>query len=421
MSDSRGERAKKFAEMHLKARMSGGKSQEYMAVALKVSTNTVKNWEKGVSSPSFFQSRKWFQVLNTNPLPYYLSYISPYKSNGLKEPDSEKKISESFLALNEELPLATKQSLLYMFKGDHGCAKSAVVQLLLAYLHLPLRTRIIPAMSIAQRYEMDKDMDTLINKIEIMPNLDDLSEAIFKLRVSIMNTDFGVTAIEKDASPLSGDEEDEELLRFAQMHLNARTQAGVSQEYMAMELGVSKATIKNWEKGISEPTFFESIEWFRVLGKNPFACYLSFLSLYKTELVSVEKEEAVSKAFIELANELPVEAKHAILFLFYGEHGSSPFAVVQLFVAYLHTALKARLSSGITLTYIYELEYELKNIVCKDECLPDIAAMREEVLLSKAFVLRNEYGYTIIDKEIDEKIVESVLEGTVEDTTENVG
>ena len=150
MTESRAERAKKFAAMHAEARLHVGKSQDFMAAKLKVSTNTVKNWEKGVSSPDFFESLRWFEVLNTNPLPSYLAYISPYKTSNLKDDDTFK-VKESFRALNDELPPATKQALIYMFKGHHGGSSTTVMQLLLAYLHLPLKTRIIPAMSIALR------------------------------------------------------------------------------------------------------------------------------------------------------------------------------------------------------------------------------------------------------------------------------
>lgn len=35
---------------------------------------------------------------------------------------------------------------------------------------------------------------------------------------------------------------------------NARKEKGFSQEYIARQLGVTRATIDNWEKGVTKPT-----------------------------------------------------------------------------------------------------------------------------------------------------------------------
>ena len=64
--------------------------------------------------------------------------------------------------------------------------------------------------------------------------------------------------------------------RFAEIWLKSRAEAGYSQERMAMELGVSKKTIQNWEKGLSFPNAFQVFEWFEVLGMNPIIYFLAY-------------------------------------------------------------------------------------------------------------------------------------------------
>ena len=54
----------------------------------------------------------------------------------------------------------------------------------------------------------------------------------------------------------------DEKKRLAELHMRARYDAGKSQEYIALEMGVSKKTVANWEKGISTPDIFDSFRWF---------------------------------------------------------------------------------------------------------------------------------------------------------------
>ena len=196
--------------------------------------------------------------------------------------------------------------------------------------------------------------------------------------------DTGYTIMNKNL-----EDEENEKIKFAEMHMNARVSAGVSQEDMAMELGVTRNTIKNWEKGISMPSFFQSLEWFRVLNINPYPEYLPFVSLFrKQNQVSAGKEESINRQFRVLAEKLSVDEKRAVLFLFYGNHGSAPFAVVQLFLAYFHMPLRKRLISGVTIAHMYRLESELDNIVCKDTLLPDKEVLEAGIMRSRAQVLQ---------------------------------
>ena len=65
--------------------------------------------------------------------------------------------------------------------------------------------------------------------------------------------------------------------RFAEIWWKSRADAGMTQERLAVELGVSRKTIQNWESGATSPSLYQGTEWFRALGLNPLPYYNFFL------------------------------------------------------------------------------------------------------------------------------------------------
>lgn len=198
MEESRSERAEHFAKIHAIARCKAGKSQEYMAMELGVSKKTIQNWENGTSSPSFFQSLEWFRALNMNPFPHYLELVYPEELNGLKGTDSDEKINEAFDALAETLPISAKRALLYLFYGEHGSSPNAIIQLMLAHLHTPLQSRIAEATLTAQMYEMASELDNLVCKDNIMPDMDVLNDAILHAKISAIHQECGYNIVSNE-------------------------------------------------------------------------------------------------------------------------------------------------------------------------------------------------------------------------------
>lgn len=171
MEETRTSRVKRFSELHVKARLTAGKSQEYMALELGVAKKTIQNWEKGLSSPSFFQSLEWFRVLNTNPFPYYMSMFYPDKLSGIKPSDPDEKIEEAFNSLIQNISTNDKRALLYLYYGNHGSDPHSVIQLLLAHLHLPMSLRINDACNVDTNYKMAKELNLLVCPDNIQPDL----------------------------------------------------------------------------------------------------------------------------------------------------------------------------------------------------------------------------------------------------------
>lgn len=191
--EERIERAIEFANMHKNARLKAGKSQEFMALNLGVTKKTVSNWEKGLSSPSYFQSLEWFRCLNMNPFPEYLKYTFP-KPDHITEMDMDLVLDK----IINVLPASSKLALLYLFIGEHGASPSAIINMILAHLHCPVKVRLAQATLIAHDYEIEKGLDSLICKDDIMPDMDMLNLAISKAMNSTLNHEFGYTDLNEE-------------------------------------------------------------------------------------------------------------------------------------------------------------------------------------------------------------------------------
>lgn len=178
MEESRGNKIKRFSDIHSNARLIAGKSQEYMALELGVAKKTVQNWEKGLSSPSFFQSLEWFRILNTNPFPYYMDVLYPDKIAGVKASDSDEKIEEAFNSLIQNISINDKRALLYLYYGKHGSSPHSVIQVMLAHLHLPMTLRINNACNVDTNYKMAKELNMLVCPDNIQPDLSDFKRSI---------------------------------------------------------------------------------------------------------------------------------------------------------------------------------------------------------------------------------------------------
>lgn len=183
---------------------------------------------------------------------------------------------------------------------------------------------------------------------------------------------------------------------LAAMHMQARYDAGKTQEYVALEMGVTKKTIANWEKGISTPDLCDSIRFFKVLGLNPMPYFLRFLLPGKVKNLNTAEEcEKIEAIFDQMCMNLSIENKRALLYLFYGNHGSSPNAIIQMLLAHLHTPIKDRVLQAGIIARTYEMEKELGSLICTEYILPDMDLLNSAIESGKISALNREQGYTI--------------------------
>lgn len=176
-----------------------------------------------------------------------------------------------------------------------------------------------------------------------------------------------------------------------------RYESGLSQRVLAEQLGVSKKTIQNWEQGVNQPPLDMIFNWFRVCGENPVHWLLEYACPQEFK-VDPNSYEEVDRAFNKLGEILTQEDKLALLYLYYGRHGSSPESVIQLFLAHLHNPLKDRISIAIDVATHYRLNKGLDSLVGGEEPSPNLELLDEAILSAYDAIANNRNGYVVKDK-----------------------
>lgn len=193
----------------------------------------------------------------------------------------------------------------------------------------------------------------------------------------------------------------ERAKRFSKIWWRSRADAGVSQEYVAIGVGVSRKTVQNWEKGISSPDLFQASEWFNVLGLNPLPYFLDYIFPENVEGIKpTDEDRQIEEALNHLISQLPNSGKRQLLYMLYGNHGSSPNAVLNLMNAHLQTPLKDRIVHAAMIVEDYEIENALGNLVNPGNVQPDTKMLRISMDNARATVEKHQSGYHLIQSEI---------------------
>lgn len=189
----------------------------------------------------------------------------------------------------------------------------------------------------------------------------------------------------------------ERAQRFSKIWWQSRAEAGKSQEFLALGLGVSKKTIQNWEKGISSPDLFQGYEWFRILGLNPLPYYLSFLYPNLVDQISpTDEDKDIEEILIELIKNSTVKEKRELYYIMAGKHGSSWFGLLQMMTAHCHTSLQSRVTAANIILENYEMEESTGELVNTDQIAPDLKILSSAIEQGKAAAQKKEQGYTIM-------------------------
>lgn len=183
--------------------------------------------------------------------------------------------------------------------------------------------------------------------------------------------------------------------RIADMWIVSRARAGVSQEWMAMEMGVSKKTIQNWEKGTSAPTLAQTLLWFDAIKINPYPYMLSCIYPEVYNNIDGKEDEDLDAALIKNLDNMSNLEKKQLLYLISGKHGSLWHPLLQMFTAHCHTNLKSRVLTATQIVNSYEMDLKTNHLICNDEILPDLSLLQSAVEAAKESVLNGDDGYFI--------------------------
>lgn len=194
--------------------------------------------------------------------------------------------------------------------------------------------------------------------------------------------------------------------RVASMWRAAREQAGISQAQAALLIGVSKNTIQNWECGMSSPSQAQGFYYFNALGVQAMPFYLKLFYPEEFGEISVETpDDQIDKALMTLISNLPVEEKRKLLYVAYGEHGSSPPAVLDMVCAHLHTPLIARIGVAELIRSNFSLSNGVHRVTNAKNIMPNMEQLDDAIAAAREAVVRKAEHYTSISKENREKDV----------------
>ncbi len=108
------------------------------------------------------------------------------------------------------------------------------------------------------------------------------------------------------------------------------------------------------------------------------------------------KDEEVDKALETLLRDLPVDAKRKILYIAYGDHGSSPMAVLDLICAHLHTPLVARIGVAELIRSNLQLTESLERTVKADLIMPNMSILNTALNNAKEAIKERAIHYTVL-------------------------
>lgn len=186
----------------------------------------------------------------------------------------------------------------------------------------------------------------------------------------------------------------ERVEEFAQIFAKSRNDAGISQNKLAAELGVSRNTIQNWESGISFPDLFQTFEWFRALGLNPTPYLFEYLN-DESRQSTLTKEEKLDESFANICDELTINQKRCILYLLTGTYQGDPYAMLQLFVAHAHLPIQHRFFIANQIAETYKLCEMVGNLRDTNFIMPDMNVLNKAIQAGKEAAIKGEDGYTL--------------------------
>lgn len=178
-------------------------------------------------------------------------------------------------------------------------------------------------------------------------------------------------------------------MTMAEALRTTRHDAGKSQEFMSFELGVSRRTILNWESGVSEPSVSQAMLWFKLVDKNPIPYLLQTTYPDMDKISAKDDDEKILSALMQLINDLPAEGVRQLMYLFFGNHESSPRAVLNMITAHLQTPMKDRIAHGQLIATNYEIAKRTGALARPNHIQPDFDCLNAAIEAAKDEVINN--------------------------------
>ena len=184
--------------------------------------------------------------------------------------------------------------------------------------------------------------------------------------------------------------------RLSRMLMLSRAESGLSQEKVALELGIAKKTVQNWERGISMPTLPQAIAWFRVMKVAAMPYFLQFMYPNIEGTKSELPDKEIEQQLLTILEHLPNEGIRQLMYLFYGNHGSSPRIVMNLITAYLQFPMRERYLIDKMILTSYELAKEQGHLTKENHIQPNIELVTKALDKEHEAIIENRESYMVI-------------------------
>ena len=160
-----------------RARARAGLSQADMAKALDKSLATIRNWETGYIAPDFPHVLQWAEVCGENLVQFLIRIINPKAAEGLRSANTQEKLESMDYYWRNVATEHMIDEFGYIMSEATGSDWVAQLELIVAYDHCPLRSRINIANDIITNFKLAEAAGTIIEKDAIMPNIPLLEHA----------------------------------------------------------------------------------------------------------------------------------------------------------------------------------------------------------------------------------------------------
>lgn len=191
--------------------------------------------------------------------------------------------------------------------------------------------------------------------------------------------------------------------RIALYLAETRSIADITQADMAKRLDVSRRTIQAWEAGESYPRFSKILQWMFITRQNPIRILLEVAAPIFDHIKGSDNDARIETALLERIKSLRINEKRGILFILFGNHGSSVYAFLQLCVAYLHCPMSDRQNITLQVINNYKNAKAMGTIVSPDNIEPDMDALERAFEKKRQAYINGENSYINIDIFEDEE------------------
>lgn len=176
-----------------------------------------------------------------------------------------------------------------------------------------------------------------------------------------------------------------------------RTIAGLTQAEMAKRMDVSRRTIQSWESGESFPRFSKIMRWMAQTRQNPIRILQEVSAPVFDNIREADEDQRIERALQERVSSLRINEKRGLLFLLFGNHGSSVYAFLQLCIAYLHCPMGDRQNIALQVINNYKNAVEMGTIVSPDNIRPDMATLERALEKGRRAYINGESSYINLD------------------------